>query len=926
MPPLEDRVKIIPIEQPFLRVLADYVYDKFKTKMPDLSNILLIFPSQRNKFYFRRYLLEAACVKSIIPPAMKTIDELVEHCYESLGGKRGMLLSTVERNFILKDVIDRLKVEFWKDLSFLRFVSIGSRLLSFFDELAKERVTIDDIEHATELGHYPEKYAQNELPILKKIHQAYRKVLKESGYQDVADKNGLVVERFNVQCLTDYDYILLGGFAATTVVEIQLIKRILEELPSEIVLHSCKPVDLKSMDKADRPFYVHFKMLQALDVDFSKVTTLGEKKVIEPVVHVKEVKTESEQTFYLQSVLKKSIKKYKSLHRIGIVLPDESILYSLTESLRVAGIEYNRSAGLPLAQSSLYSFLGQLYEVVTSDYHYAEFFSFIRHPLFKNAVVKGHALRSLIYQLEDFMIKQRLNYFGREHFVDNRFAFLVDLLQDGFAMAQADSDLPEYVEAMINYLNGLLTYNKEFIKTNSPDISDFFEQLHNLTSLRINGKLHARGIGMLEFILRVLQDRRYRVEGDPMRGIQVIGLLEARNLDFDCLILPSMNEGIFPRRSEKDMFINQSVRRAVGLPYNQERENLYYYYYTELTKGKREVYISVVSEEERDVATRFISLGTPAAIKDESTIRLTRSAIILHKRAVKKSPSIVKSLYQRLQKDGLSPTALSDYRKCPYRYYLKYVLRITEPNVIVEEPGAKEWGEIVHAAVRNFYQYHFPKGFMQEELARATSVLENELEKALGKNRSMARKPRSVAYLDLNLYKRRLRRFLEHEVDRFKSGFTIFQPVLERKKKHHLSINGAQIRVYGYIDRVDLCDERYYIIDYKTGKIPARKDYEIGPDFNDFQLPLYALIFSREHFEVIGGMMYYEIGKKSKTYDVVEANDPVAYLTDFKQQILVPTIEEMLDPDTVFYQTENEEFCEYCMYAQLCGEEHGREA
>jgi hypothetical protein len=86
MSSIEKRVRIIPIEQPFLYVLARHVGDEFNTLLPDLSNVLIIFPSQRNKFYFRRYLLDAVRAKGIIPPAMKTVDELIEHVYESSGG------------------------------------------------------------------------------------------------------------------------------------------------------------------------------------------------------------------------------------------------------------------------------------------------------------------------------------------------------------------------------------------------------------------------------------------------------------------------------------------------------------------------------------------------------------------------------------------------------------------------------------------------------------------------------------------------------------------------------------------------------------------------------------------------------------------------------------------------------------------------
>jgi RecB family exonuclease len=920
---IEDKIKIIPIEQPFLSALAAHVCATCASHLPDFSNIFVVFPSQRNKFYFRRYLLEASGVKSMMPPVMKTLEELFENSFEALGGKRGRLLNGIERSLILKDVIDKLKVEFWKDLPFLKFIAVGNRLLNFFDELAKERVTFDNIECEIGLGHYPEKYVQNELPILKRIYEAYRKALRASGYQDAIDQNTLVDEHFDAAYLKEYEHIIIGGLAAPTVVETRLVRKILDDLPSLLVLHSCPPDDLQRMKSPDQPFFIHQKLLSDLGVDLSKIQVLPAAPVSEPVVHIKEVKTESEQTFYLQSVLKECLDQSPALHRIGIVLPDESILYPVTESLRSAGVEYNLSAGLPLAQSALYSFLGQLHEVIRSNFHYEEFFTFIRHPLLKNAIINGQPLRPLIYGLEEFMVGQRLNFFKPEHIVDDRFDLLTQLLQRSFSCARADLDLGDYIEAVVNYLNELLGYNKKLLETNAPGIKEFFEELHSLTTLRITERFTDRGIDALEFILWVLKDQKYRVEGDPMRGVQVIGLLEARNLDFDYLILPSMNEGVFPRRSEKDMFINQQVRRTVGLPSTPERENLYYYYYTELTRGKKKVYISYVAEEKRDVASRFISLETGGVQKDVSAIKLARTAFDVGKREVKKSPEIVRAQYQYLQKDGLSPTALSDYRKCPYRYYLKYILRVSEPDEIIEEAGAKEWGEIVHNAVRNFYQYHFPRGFSEKEMDRATTVMERELEKALEKNKGLAVTPKSSTTLDLLVFKRRMRYFLETEKERFRSGFQIFKSVLEQKAKHYLMINGAPVCVYGYIDRIDLLNDRYYIIDYKTGRIPNRRNYEIGEDFNEFQLPLYALVFSKEHFEIVGGMLYYEIRSKSRTVDIIEGENAVDYLTAFKKKILIPTIEEMLDPEVVFHQTTDDDSCKFCPYARLCGDEHG---
>ncbi len=921
---IEERVKVIPVEQPFLRILAEHVHERSTASAPDFSNNLMVFPSQRNKFYFRRYLLEASGLKSIMPPVMKTLDELIEYCYGCLGGRRAKLLHGIERNFLLKDVTAKLKVEFWGELTFLKFINIGNRLLNFFDELAQERVTFDRIEEEVQLGHYPEKYVKNELPILKKIWEEYRATLKAHGYQDAVDVNGLVFEQFNSECLKDFENIFICGLAATTVVETALVKKILAERPSELILHSCMPDDLQKMENPEKPFYIHNKLLRGLGIDISQIHAVRGKQVSEPVVHVKEVKTEAEQTFYMQSVLRKCIEDQKELHRIGIVLSDEAITYSVTETLRAAGVEYNLSAGLPFARSVLYSFLGQLHDAIRSDLHHEEFFTFVRHPLFKNAVVDSRFLRPLIYALQDFMVENRINFLKPSNIPDDRFEPLIGIVKRGLAVVQNEIDLAVYIEGIVNYLNDLLGYNKQLLETDAPDIKEFFEQLHRIADLRLAEKMTARGIDMLEFILRVLKEQRFRVTGDPMRGIQVIGLLEARNLDFDCLILPSMNEGVFPRRSEKDMFINQEVRRAVGLPYTQERENLYYYYFTELNKGKREVFLSYVAEQERDVASRFISLAASSARKDESVIKLAPAAFNVRKRSVKKSPQLVKALYQYVQREGLSPTALSDYRKCPYRYYLRYVLRISEPDKIIEEPGAMEWGEVVHKALRNFYQYHFPRGFIDKEMDQAANIIEHELEKALQNNRSLALQPKAVTYLDLNVYKRRLRHFLDNETERFRAGFKIFKAVLERKTKHHVQVNGAQVCVYGYIDRIDLFENQYYIIDYKTGRIPHRKDFELGEDFSEFQLPLYALVFSREHYEMIGGMLYYEIGRTSRTVNMIEGNDASAYLNVFKNDILVPTIKELLDPEITFYQTDDDDSCEYCTYAQICGDEHGR--
>jgi RecB family exonuclease len=473
--------------------------------------------------------------------------------------------------------------------------------------------------------------------------------------------------------------------------------------------------------------------------------------------------------------------------------------------------------------------------------------------------------------------------------------------------------LDEYVSNLVGMLNTVLDYNREFLKTGPSETKEFFDHLNALAKLRIYEAAIESGTKTLQFILGVMKDGTYNLRGDPFKGVQVIGFLEARNLDFDCVVLPSMNEGVFPKYSEKDLFISQPVRKEIGLPYDKERENLYYYYFTEMTRGKKEVFISYVVEEKREVRSRFIDFLSEQGIAiDESKIPLERGSIKVPKRNVKKNREIISSLYNKVAGKGLTPTGLRDYKECPYRFYLKYLLNIREPKETAEKAGPLEWGNIIHKALNNFYRFNFPTGFTEKDLDRAISVLHGRLNTAL--NRELAQEPHKVVFLDLEIYKKRLEKFLRNELKRFEMGYRIDKKRLENISDYKMQVTGKQIRLYGYPDRVDRYNGKYYVIDYKS-TIPQKKKYQIGEGFVEFQLPLYALIVSEEDFDKVCGMAYYGISTK---ITIVEIKNIARYLNDFRG-ILLSTITELLDPSISFYQTDDRERCRYCAYTHLCG-------
>jgi len=913
MPAAQSKVRTIPIDQPFLRGLATYIADKHKASLPDLSRVLIVFPAQRNKLYLRRYLLEALGASGMMPPTMMTVRELLGAIYEAAGGRTALTLSPIERSFFLKEVIDTHKVEFWHDVPFLRFITIGDRLLTFFDELAQEHVTIDQIEEIVEAGHYPEKYVADELPIMKQIYHAYRNRLKEEQYCDAIDMYTTVYGQFDPQQFNEYTHIVIAGLIAPTVVEVSVISRILESLPAELILHSDCTAIMKSLN-TDHPLYAHSRLMQALALKKARALSKGFRSA-PPVIHARRLESISQQTLYMKECLSSALTRYEP-SRIAVILTDETIVDTVTEVLRTAGIEYNLSAGLMLAQSILYCFLQLLRDVTASNCHYRALFAFLRHPLVKNAVIDGTPLRKHIYHLERKMIKQKDNYFEAEKYKKD-YAELCCFLSECVSTIQKQRPIDEYLYGIAALLDRVISYNEDVVTKRRPDIKALTEELNSLAQLRFERK-HESGVDMLDFALSLMKQVRYTSYGDPMKGVQVIGVLEARNLDFDCIILPSMNEGIFPTRSEKDLFINQSVRKEVGLPYDKERENLFYYYFTELTNGKKEVYLSYIAEETRDVRSRFIDflIDQGKTVVDETKLRLENTVLEHPRREVTKDAQVFNRLRAIVSGKGLSPTHLRDYRQCSYRFYLKYILRIQEPEEIVEEPGAREWGNAMHRALQYFYKYDMPQGYTEKDIGNARAFLDRRLVTAI--RNEIARVPKKVIEFDVELYRRRMEQVLHSDAQRFNDGFQVVTERLEKYVSGDVLIGDVPVKLFGRADRVDEKDNVHYVIDYKS-KVPAKKYFTVGPDFQEFQLPLYALMMPNGTHDRIGGLVYYDLSRVVRLVSVADEETVETYLDEFRKEVLVPTLTELLDSHVPFCQTDKPESCHYCMYKHVCG-------
>ncbi len=262
-------------------------------------------------------------------------------------------------------------------------------------------------------------------------------------------------------------------------------------------------------------------------------------------------------------------------------------------------------------------------------------------------------------------------------------------------------------------------------------------------------------------------------------------------------------------------------------------------------------------------------------------------------------------------KTEFTPTSLRTYKICPYRFYLAYIIGLKPSPTIEEEPGPKTWGIIIHETLKLLYKEYYPEGYtksgLQEVKRRLFSIFENQFKKRVPY-------PMPSNKFDIEIYKQRLSTFLHKEIERFDKGFIPF--IEEISTSYEIMLNGiGKITLTGRPDRIDIRKSEYYIIDYKTGTKPDARYYKLEEDFREFELPLYALIFTKGDYKKIGGLIYYYWDKSEFKYkDIYEEN----YIENFYADILIPTIKEMSHPDIPFKRTDDLRNCRNCEFIDYC--------
>ena len=604
--------------------------------------------------------------------------------------------------------------------------------------------------------------------------------------------------------------------------------------------------------------------------------------------------------------------------RTAIVLCDESLLQAVVHCLPDTVEKVNVTTGYPLLQTSIASLVSQLINLQVNGWS-PKTNSFRRHWL---DTVRRHPYAP--YLPDDF--------------ADQRYTDNGPLLRWLLVIIRTIASADERASGALDAESLFRTYTL----------------LNRVSDLVDSGVLTVDTITLQRLVAQLIQSTTIPFHGEPAEGIQVMGVLETRNLDFDHVLLLSCNEGNMPRGVNDTSFIPYAIRKAYGLTTVDQKVAIYQHYFHRLLQRAKDVtivYNNSTNDGQTGEMSRFMlqlmvdrsSVNSKLSAVNYKTLRAGQKTLLRTPHPVTKTPEVMQHLRERLS-GGISPTAISNYLRCQLRFFYRYVCNLEDAVDNDEELiDNRLFGNIFHKAAQNLYQRFGRQeitAFDLDKLLKDVVDIERAVDDAIKTEFFHFDDPtRPMPPLDgLQLINREViikyvRQLIE--IDRRLTPFTILG--LEQ----YVSMDLSKLRIGGIIDRLDSItdsqtgDQHIRVVDYKTGSrrlktlpdVAAIFDPANIPDHSDYYLQafLYSIIVkdkSLKSKEVSPALLFIQhAGTDDYDPTLCLGREPVrdiSTVADEYMQLLNQTISEIFNEDLALSPTDDLDRCHACPFAPIC--------
>lgn len=954
----------------FLKLVAA---DLYKHTEGNLAHTAVVFPNKRAGLFFNEYLAQES-ESPIWSPAYVSISELFRSLSPWEVGDPVKLVCELYKIF-------RRETQSTETLD--DFYFWGEMLISDFDDADKNKVDTDELfSNLQDLRNIMDDYTfidDEQEEAIRQFFQNFsierRTALKErfislwdvlgniyKGFREsLASQNiayeGMmyrhVIEHLDVDKLPYEKYVFVG-FNVLNKVEHTLFTQ-LKDAGKAVFYWDYDEFYMKENRQAVTHEAGEFIRRNLRDFPSPLSGELFKNLSKPKEVHYIASSTENAQARYLPQWIRNNLTTPEK--ETAVVLCNEALLQPVLHSLPAEVKHVNITMGFPLSQTPVYSFLIALLELHTHGfnfksgrYTFQSVVTLLKHPYTRQLTGQAELLEKELTRNNRFYPLP--GELGKDEFLTRLFTPLSGNLNLCIRLSETLQQVAGIYQANTSGTEDTDAFNQLYRES----LFKAYTTINRFRTLIEEDELTVQSETFRRLLVKVLSATNIPFHGEPAIGMQVMGVLETRNLDFRHLVLLSVNEGQLPKSGGDSSFIPYNLRKAFGMTTIEHKIAVYaYYFYRLLQRAERITLMYNTSSDglNRGEWSRFMLqflIEWPHPITRQF-LEAGQSPQGTSPITVEKTPDVMRRMQSLFDvranpKAKFSPSALNYYLDCPLKFYYRYVAGLSAPDEVSAEIDSATFGSIFHYAAEHIYKDLTTHGKVINKEALET-LLRNEVKlqdyvdtafKKLFFNVPQNEKPEynGVQLINSAVIARYLKQLLQNDL-RY-APFTFIASEMEVDEPIDIQTPKGVIksRIGGIIDRMDSKDGTLRIVDYKTGgdaDTPPHVESLFIPDKKRsnyvFQTFLYAAIMCRKQPTMkIAPALLYIHRAATETYSPViqmgEPRKPKEAVEDFSKyekeyrERLQGLLEEIFNPEKSFAQTEIIEKCTYCDFKALC--------
>ena len=920
--------------KPFLEKIADRLMLKFPDNMDEIAVVL---PSKRS-VVFLKYYLSQKITKPVFLPKFFSIEEFIEDISDL------KVVDNISLQFYLYQsyLVSSIK----KHDSFNDFLNWSSMLLYDFNDIDTNIVDAKslygNLKNVKELENWNiDNWSFSETPLtnvqenymdffesLFSVYQIFKKDLldKKMGYQGLA--NRVAAEKISTIELP-WKKVWFVGLNALTSSEHVIIDN-LKQRDIARVFWDADEYYFKNNDH-EAGLFLKQQQTKWSEIEFEGVGDYF--SISKDKFNIVACPQNIAQAQVMSQVLSQIKKSDLNNSNTAIILADENLLYPVLNHIPDSVENLNVTMGSPIKNTPFFAFINtfllmklSVLKYKKNKFYFKDLFLFIDDPYFKK-IVAPNSIRNL----KKYIYSNNIVFVSSEEIND----FLDKKIQVLFSLTINFENTIKQLKYLISLLRVSLVNSKATI--DSEILNVFHNSICMLEKLFTDFTYQVDLRTLITIIKQLVSKEIIPFKGEPLEGVQLMGILESRALDFKNIIMLGVNEGFLPKSKGSNSFIPFDLKKYFKIPTHNERDAVFSYHFYRILQRANNITLTYSTKiddfsfgEKSRFITQLLSEYSSGEIKEYTykdnnfTIPSQSSCIIPNKGLEKE--------IRNWAKNGVSPSALNKYNKCSLDFYYHYLVKIRETVIVDEFADNSLMGSAIHHALDKNYPIGnlYLANFHEQQMSIFHLVI-NSLHKYYRDKLSENNFYEGKNYLSIKVAQKLATNFLRHEKSLLtQKGSSIEILYKEQEMSHDLKVEGFNFRLKGIVDRVDKYNGTLRIIDYKSGKAVTSKDlnFQKWDDIIDdpkkdklFQVMMYAYLFLNSHPEyvntdVVAGIFSFRnldngLIHASHSSNLLFNNDT---LDNFEQQ-LIRLLKRIIEKD--FSANKDPKICEFCSHTMI---------